>query len=298
MIGTKKENLKKIQNNLFYIFIAIILVLYVSLMLYMIGWGLINTFKTKTEFRTNILGLPKNWTFNNYRTASENLYIKIEHGTGFRYVFVEEMFLNSLLYAGGCAFFTAASQCVTAYIVRQFPCKFSSLLYAIVIATMLIPIVGSDASLMVVLTSLGLYDTLFGAWFMKSYFIGMYFLVFHATFSKLPKSYMEAASIDGAGNMRIFLTIILPLVKGMFFTMFLLNFIGYWNDYQVPMLYLPSMPTIAYGVYSFSMSVETHLSSLPMKLTGCMLMLLPILIVFSIFNKRLMKGVAVGGLKE
>ena len=294
----EQKRLRKFRNNIFYFIIAIVLLLYAGLMIYSLSWGFLNTFKTKAEFRLNILGFPEKWTFENYQTASTNLYIKIEHGAGFRTVRLAEMFFNSILYAMGCAFLTTTCQCITAYAVKEFPCKFSSILYGIVIATMLIPIVGSDASFLNVLQKLNLYDTIFGAWFMKSYFIGMYFLVFHATFVKLPNSYAEAAMIDGASNMRVLLTIVLPLIKGMFFTIFLLTFIGYWNDYQVPLLYLPSMPTIAYGVYDFSNSPQTHLSSIPMKLTGCMLMLLPILFIFLIFNKRLMKGMSVGGLKE
>ena len=115
---------------------------------------------------------------------------------------------------------------------------------------------------------------------------------------KIPTSYSEAARIDGAGNLRIFISVVFPLVRNMFLTVFILHFITCWNEYQVPLLYLPSMPTVAFGVYEFTNSQLNELSSIPMKLTGCMLMLFPVLIVFAIFNKQLMEGVSMGGLKE
>lgn len=284
--------------SIFYIIVGAVLFLYALIMIFALGWGVVTSLKSKADFRTNVLGFPTVIKFDNYITAIQGLSIKIRSGAGYRDVMLLEMFGNSILYAVGCAFLTTACQLVTAYVVREFPCKFSSILYGTVIACMLIPIVGSDASLMNVLVTLGIYDTIFGAWLMKSFFIGVYFLIFHATFTKLPEAYTEAAQIDGAGYWRIFTMVIFPLVKSMFLTIFLLNFISYWNDYQVPLLYLPSMPTVAYGVYEFSRSQLNELSSIPMKMTGCMLMLIPILAVFLIFNKRLMEGVSMGGIKE
>ena len=92
--------------------------------------------------------------------------------------------------------------------------------------------------------------------------------------------------------------IMLPMSKNTLLTVILLNFIGYWNDYQTPLLYIPSHPTLAYGLYLFSNSADNELATIPMKITGCMLMMVPILILFLIFRKRLIGNISIGGLKE
>ena len=74
-------------------------------------------------------------------------------------------------------------------------------------------------------------------------------------------------------------------------------FIGFWNDYQVPLLYMPSYPTVAYGMYNMANTRENNLSSVPMRMTGAMLMFIPIFTLFLIFQKRLLGNLTVGGIK-
>lgn len=98
--------------------------------------------------------------------------------------------------------------------------------------------------------------------------------------------------------MRIFLQMMLPLVRTTFLLIFLLQFIGLWNDYQTPLLYLPNNPTIAQGLYSFNFSTSNEYSTVPAKVAGAMFVLLPILIVFMIFKNKLMSSLTLGGEKE
>ena len=125
----------------------------------------------------------------------------------------------------------------------------------------------------------------------------MYFLVFYNMFKQLPMAYTEAAKIDGAGNMSVLIKIVLPLVRNTFFTVMLINFIGFWNDYQTPLIYLPSYPTIALGMYHMASTTENGLSTVPMRMTGAMLMLIPILALFLAFHKRLLGNLTIGGIK-
>ena len=132
---------------------------------------------------------------------------------------------------------------------------------------------------------------------MKANFLGMYFLVFYNVFKAAPKEFTEAAKIDGAGNLSILLRIMLPLARNTFFTVMLINFIGFWNDYQIPLIYLPHSPTVALGMLHMASTTENSLSTVPMRMTGAMLMLLPILVVFLAFQKRLIGNLAIGGIK-
>lgn len=163
---------------------------------------------------------------------------------------------------------------------------------------MILPIVGSLPSEIRIARALGLYDTIYGMWIMKTSFLGLYFLVFHATFKVLPKDFSEAAYVDGATNLRVFLSVILPIVRNTFFTIMLIKFIELWNDYQVPMLYMPSYPTLSYGSYLFERGTVTEMTSVPMKLAGSMLVLMPIMVLFLAFHKRLIGNISMGGIKE
>ena len=110
----------------------------------------------------------------------------------------------------------------------------------------------------------------------------------------LPHDYTEAAKIDGASNPRIMFSVILPLAKGTIFTVMLLTFVQFWNDYQIPMMYIPSYPVIAYGMYSFT---QKPYSEVPVQVAYMLIVALPIIIVFVAFHKRLMTNLTVGGIK-
>ena len=143
-----------------------------------------------------------------------------------------------------------------------------------------------------------MYNTVYGMLFMKSYVTGLYFLSFYAALRVIPKDYMEAAYLDGAGNFRVMFRIMLPMASGVFFTILLLSFIQFWNDYQTPLIYMPSYPTLAYGLYYYvNGSYEAETSSVPMQLGGCMLMAIPLFAIFIAFQKKLLGGVSLGGLK-
>ena len=279
-----------------------VLILYSVSLLLPILWGLSTSLKTDLDFYLNPFWLPDgwfwNWQWSNYSYAFMNFVVKVEAGAGFRIIYMEEMFLYTILYALGCAFFQSFVCCVVAYMVVKFDYFFSKVIYTVVIVAMILPIVGSLPSEIQMSRALGFFDTIWGMWIMKSHFLGMYFLVFHAMFRGIPKEFADAARVDGAGNFQVLFSIMMPLVRNTLFTVILLNFIGYWNDYQVPLIYLPSYPTIAYGLYLFNFSTINSLSTIPMKITGCMIMMLPILIVFLIFRNRLIGNISIGGLKE
>ena len=279
-----------------------VLILYSVSLLLPILWGLSTSLKTDLDFYLNPFWLPDgwfwNWQWSNYSYAFMNFVVKVEAGAGFRIIYMEEMFLYTILYALGCAFFQSFVCCVVAYMVVKFDYFFSKVIYTVVIVAMILPIVCSLPSEIQMSRALGFFDTIWGMWIMKSHFLGMYFLVFHAMFRGIPKEFADAARVDGAGNFQVLFSIMMPLVRNTLFTVILLNFIGYWNDYQVPLIYLPSYPTIAYGLYLFNFSTINSLSTIPMKITGCMIMMLPILIVFLIFRNRLIGNISIGGLKE
>ena len=278
------------------IVLLIVLAVYVLSMFTLIGWALITSFKSPNDFRTNAIGMPEKFVWN-YTFVYTKFYVSVLTESGMEVVYMETMFVYSILYSLGCAFFQTLVPCITAYLCARFNYKFSKIVYTAVIVVMILPIVGSLPAELQMAKNTGLYDSIWGLWIMKANFLGMYFLVFYDGFKGLSMTYTEAAKIDGASNMHILLAIVLPLVKNIFFTVMLVNFIGFWNDYQVPLLYMPSYPTVAYGMYNMANTRENNLSSVPMRMTGAMLMFIPIFTLFLIFQKRLLGNLTVGGIK-
>ena len=162
---------------------------------------------------------------------------------------------------------------------------------------MVIPIVGNLPSEIQIARIFGLYDQIWGLWIMKANFLGMYFLVFYGVFKGIPKEYAEAAKVDGAGNFSILFRIMLPMVRNTFFVVMLIKFIEFWNDYQTPLIYLKSYPTIAYGVFYMANSRENGLSTVPMRMTSAMLAFIPVFVLFMVFQKKLVGNLTVGGIK-
>jgi len=292
----KKRNYDR-RFSVFTIIVFVFLIAYIISLLIPILWGVMTSLKDKWEFRTNTFGLPKIWTFSNFIYAWQNFSVETRTNEGFYVTGMGRMYINSLLYAGGCAITSTIVPCTTAYLVAKFNFKFSKIVYATVIVTMVLPIVGSLPSQIEMAKLFGLYNQIFGLWIMTANFLGLYFLVFYASFKDVPDAFSEAAEIDGASDFRIYAQIMLPLIKTAVFTVMLLRFMSFWNDYQTPLVFMSAYPTIAYGVFLFNFTTLNELSSVPMKLSGAMLLFVPILSIFLIFHKRLMGNVTVGGLK-
>ena len=299
MLRNPYRKRRKFNYSTFTIVVFIVLFVYSVLLILLFGWGFLTSVKDYlSDFRTNTFGLPKGhiweWYWSHYADAFSGLSIKV----GQRDVYVPEMLLNSVLYAGGASIVQTAVTVVMAYLVSKYNNWFSKIIYGVVIVTMILPIVGALPSEISVAKTLGTYDSIFGVWIMRSTFLGIYFLVFHAMFKGISKDYDEAARIDGASNLRIMLQVNMPLVRNTIITVLLLSFIGYWNDYSIPMIYLPNHPTLASGLYWYNQSTFGPYANTPMKMAGCMIIVIPILIVFIIFNNRVMGNVSTGGVKE
>jgi len=294
----KNKHKQKKSYSLGIILVMIILWLYVISLIIPMFWAVLTSFKDILDYIENPLGIPNQFKFENYITAYQYFFVAVDDGGNTKYIYIEEMLLNSLLYAVGAAFFSTLATAVVAYVTSRFKYKFSNVVYWIVVITMILPIVGSLPSEIEVTKALGLYDTIFGMYILKANFLGLYFLVFHASFKSIPQDYVDAAVMDGAGNLKIFSKIMLPIVKKLFGTIMLIRFIEYWNDYQTPMIYLPNRPTLAVGLFNYSGSTIGAISSTPLKLAGALMIFVPIFIVFIFMQKQLIGGMSMGGIKE
>ena len=290
---------KKFSVPVFEIISFVVLLAYaISLALPLI-WSFFTSFKGRIDYRLNPVGLPETWEFlyddvlKQFRAPITKNNITTEGGAT-----LGIMFANSMWYSIGTSFVSTTVSFLVGYVVARFRFKICDAIYTVVILQMIIPTVGTLPSEIAMAQNLGLYNTIHGMLFMKSYVTGLYFLSFYAALRVIPKDYEEAAYLDGAGNFRVMLNIMLPMASGVFGTVFLLNFIGFWNDYQTPMVYMPGYPTLAYGLYYLCNVPRNDIdSSVPMQLAGCMLMAIPLLGLFMACHKKLLGNVSLGGLK-
>ena len=279
------------------IVMAVILGLYCLVLAIWLVWALLTSFKNPNDFLGNKYGLPNPWYFDNFAYVIYEYKVeKLIDGVS-TVISTGDMILNSVLYSVGSAFVATLVPCITAYLCARYKYKFSKIIYSIVLVCMVIPIVGSQASELQIVIKMGISDHMFGMWILKSGFLGLYFLVFHEVFLSIPNAYGEAAEIDGASDFCIMTKISLPLAKNTFFTVLLIMFVTYWNDFQTPMPYLPTHPTISEALYWIKSSSFNYFAKMPVKMAAPMMFLIPVLVIFLCFHKRLLGNLTVGGVK-
>ena len=281
----------------FQIILYVIVAVYCLSMVYVLLFGLINSLKDATDFEwLNPFGFPHKefgWKFDNYSKVLKEFKVSSMSMGGEEVGFMG-MFVNSLLYAVFMSLLSMATQIMVAYAIAKYDFRLKPLLYGVAVIVMLLPIIGSLASEVQMADTFNFRNNLLGICLMKCKYAGLYFLVFYATFRSVSWTYAEAAQIDGAGHLKIFIEIMLPLIKSTVFAVFILLFIEFWNDYYTPMIFLPQSPTMSYGLFVFQ---TDNRASQPIQLAACLLTCLPILVLFVVFKNQIMGNVTMGGLK-
>ena len=318
--GKLKKKSKSVSDRILFTVIIILLVALTLFLVVTLLWGLITSLKSERDYLKNMFGFPnldpsykrnsreQFFHLQNYVDILKNFSLTLDgsYYKGNVSVYKQSttgffgMLINTLLYAGVGGLICALVPAMTAYLCAKYKYKLSGVVYVVYIVIMCVPIVGSQPTLISFLRNTGLYDTFLGNYLQKMSGAGMYFFVYYAFFGGLSNTYREAAEIDGASEMTILLRIYFPLAMKMIATVFLIQFVALWNDYQTPLLYLPTHPTLSYGVYLVAIDPPSgiKLSDVPHSVSACMMLALPILIVFVIFKDKIMGNISMGGIKE
>ncbi len=291
---------KKRKTSVFEIVTCAILIIFVAFLVFLLAWGIMTSLKTEDDALYYPVGLPKEgWQFSNYGYLIKHFYINVEdaEGVSIKVTFWKILF-NTIMYAGLGALIAAFVPLVTAYICARFSeYKLSSVIYTVVVVVMMLPIVGTYPAQLKLLKTLNVFDSYLGMILQKMSFTGTYFLVYFAMVKGLDKSYAEAAYIDGAGEFTVLFKIYFPLLINTFFTVVLLLFVAYWNDYNTPLLYMPGHPTLSYAIFELSRSSELEFSNMPMRMCAGVVMVIPIITLFIIFRDKITGNLTMGGVK-
>ena len=286
---------KKTLNSAFSITFFLILILYTLSLFVPFIWTFLTSLKARLEYISSPFGLPKDWRFINYVDVFKALSVSIQ---GIREAYLPELFLNGFLYSFISATVMIFTNCVVAYVVAKYKSAVGSAIYSLVIINMILPVVGTLPSELQIMRFLGFYDNMVGIYLMKISFGGTNFLIFYAMFKSVSWSYAEAGFVDGASHFSVFARIMLPMALPTFFALVLMQFITFWNDWQASLIYFPSFPTVAYALYTFQFpGAGNKTTGVPYIMAACILVALPIIIMFLTFKNKIIGTVAVGGLK-
>ena len=255
-------------------------------------WMAMSSFKGALEYMSDIgqnaFDLPNTWKFDNYPKAFKVLKIR---GTDFF-----GMTFNSIWYTIISTGLSIIMPAITGYIMAKYKFPGRTVIFNIAIISMVIPIVGSAASRLRILSFFGLLDSPLYTVINSLGGFGGTFLVYYGFFKALSWSYAEAVMIDGGGHYTVFFRIMLPQAAPILLTYAIINAIGFWNEYESIILYLPSYPTLAAGLFEYQGNAIRE-ANYPIYFAGLIISTIPTLLLFSVFSNRIMTSISVGGLK-
>ena len=277
-------NIFTVKKGIFNGLTHLILIIVSFTCVFPVFWMLSSSLKNQTEIFTKMSLLPETWNWGNYVRA----FVEADFG---------QYFLNSVIYTAVGVFFIIfiASLAAYAFARLEFPGK--NVFFYVLIATLLIPIPGVFVPLYLLLKSLGLLDTRTGlllCYISNGLAFGIFLL--KGFFDELPKEVEEAALIDGCSRFGIYWRIALPLAKPAIATLVIMNSLTIWNEFLLALVVLQDkakMP-IQRGLMVFQ---GTYITDYPLLMAGLTIATIPIVIVYLLMQKHIVKGIAAGALK-
>ncbi len=206
---------------------------------------------------------------------------------------------NSLLVAVVIVGFQIVSCAMIAYAFTQFEFRCKKILFAIVMATYMLPSAATYVPCYIILSKVNLIDTLTGL--IISNFANVFgIFLMRQAFMQINKSLIEAARIDGASHFKILWNIVFPLTKPTFITFGLISFVTYYNDYMYPSLITksPEKFLISAGLRQFFIEGGAYGIKWPEIMAASTITVLPLLILFFAAQKWFMKTIGDSGVKE
>ncbi|MBQ8323008.1 MAG: carbohydrate ABC transporter permease [Clostridia bacterium] len=282
-----KDKRRGITEKATFAIAFLIFTIYAFIMIYMILWVAMSSFKTNREFYRDPFALPAVWQFKNYISAFEELRFNGVNFIG--------MTFNSIWYSLGLTVIHILACSATGYVFAKYEFGAKKTMMSIAILAMVIPIIGSLPAQYKLMHDLNLVDSPLVLVTALAGF-GMHFIIMKSYFQSLSWSYAEAAFIDGATHFGVFFKIMLPMAKGPALALGIRAFIGYWNDYYSPLLYLDEMPTLSTGLYLYRLELN-YASNEPVYFAGVVMSMIPVFVLFTIFSEQIMNNVVAGGLK-
>jgi multiple sugar transport system permease protein len=256
--------------------------------IYPVIWMVMGSFKNNAQILNNASKLlPESFSFKNYITGWKGF-----GGTSF-----STFFANSIFIAVTATFGVMLSSALVAYSFARIRFRLRKILFACMISTMMLPGQVVMIPQYIIFQKLGFVNTYIPL-ILPAYFGSAFFIFMMMQFiSGIPKELDDAATIDGCSRYSIFVRIMLPLISPALITTVIISFYQTWDNFMGPLIYLsrPKKYPVALAIKMFadSSSVTDYGAMFAMST----LSLIPVFLIFLFFNKQIMEGISMQGLK-
>ncbi len=274
-------NIKRLIN----VVLTLVVTMLALLVLAPLVLALINSFKSNGEIYTNILTLPDTWLIDNYVQAFVRTnYLRSLGNT----VFLVVLSLTGIVLAASMA----------GYKLARTKTKLSKILFTVFILSMLIPFHSIMIGLVKVTNDLHVRNSLVG---LAVIYVGigspMAVFLYHGFTKNIPREIEEAARIDGCGELQVYTKIVFPMLRPITATIIILNALWIWNDFLLPLLMISDKDKYTI-LLSTKMLFGQYSSDWSKILAILILALLPVVIIYVIMQKHIIKGVSDGAIKS
>lgn len=204
-------------------------------------------------------------------------------------------FVNSTILTVASVTLLVILGAMVGYVVQRRQTVWNPIVNFMVLAGLIIP--PAVVPTIWTLQSMGLFKTMHGMILIEvAYGLSFTVLLFQAFFATIPRELDEAAIMDGAGPLRVFFQIMLPLLKPVVVTVVVVQSVTIFNDFTNPLYYLPGREnvTVQLTLYNFQGQFNTQFNLL---FTNILLITIPPLIVFLFFNRQIVAGLTAGAVK-
>ena len=248
-------------------------------------WMLLSSFKTEAEVRE----LPPTWwprqaTLGNYRELFDRL--------DFPLYFTNSLVVALAVTAGNLLFCS-----MIGYVLAKVPFPGRRMLLGLVLGTLMVPSMVTFLPQFVLVSNLGLTNT-FAGLILPNLALAINAFLMRQFIGSLPDDLLESARLDGAGELRIFWRIILPLCRPALAVVGILTFLYSWNNFLWPLVVATTEEKYTLPVALALYSVGQNETRYGLLLSGSVVVVLPVLIVFLVLQRHFVQGIATTGLKS
>ena len=272
---------KTIKSKIVFVLLIVIAVI----QLFPLYWLITFSLKSNAEiFGDNVLGLPKLWRWSNYLEVLSNSSI-------LRY------FFNSVFYSAITLVFVGILSSMAAFALTRMTWKLSKTVYNFFTLGIMIPVHAALLPLFQLIDRLGLKGGYLGLLIPYITFgIPMSIMIISGFFRTIPKEMEEAACIDGCGVIRIFVQIMLPMVKSSIATASIFTFLGTWNEllFANTMVDSATYRTLPVGIMSFAGQYSTDWGLIG---AGMVIATIPTILIYTLLSKQVQSSLVAGAVK-
>lgn len=270
-----------------HLFVSFIFLLVALSYIYILVWALFAGLKTHTEVVMSPFSLPKEWHWEHFLEVFQVL--EVNQNNFF------DMFVNSVWFSVVGVLIGQFVAINLAYACSKYTFPGSKYMYTLVLVVITLPIYGNSGAMYKLIKNLGLLNS-YAQIVTCASAVTIYFLYYMAFFKNLSWTYAEAAMMDGANDFQIYFRVMFPQAKPIFGSLFLSQWIVQWNSYESALVYLPKLPLLPVGIYQFSTEMQFR-ARLDILFAACVIVALPAILLFIIFNKTITSNVSAGGIK-